>query len=300
MKLEAGSTSRNNCLCRSSIYCYQHFHPLKTTEAIQSIMARKCCSSCASGGIDDLPQPDDCMCGCGYFNGAFPIMMSQLLVLSGVLFSLAALGDCAFVEVSEPIGVSPNSGKFTTRRLGMLTFEKQDGQCYFWNDEYISVEQQIQYYIDNVLGSDWTATINLAVTANACGILLFLYLTSYCCSSQLRPIRYATGFMLAIVTTVLQGLTFLVYGTQWCSDNGCSFSRSAGSSVGAALSYFLAGLFFCATTDYPGTDAAAMAAAEHAHDKMVATNDAAAAEPVESRDSNFSLVEDGQQPWQTY
>lgn len=57
---------------------------------------------------------------------------------------------------------------------------------------------------------------------------------------------------MSIVMVIIQGCTFVVFGSAFCDDNGCTFSRSAGFAVGAMLCYFFAGIAFFATIDYPG------------------------------------------------
>ena len=57
---------------------------------------------------------------------------------------------------------------------------------------------------------------------------------------------------------VLQGfqaMTFVIYSPCYCDDNVCDFDRTAIYSVGAAVSYFLAGMCLVCTTDDPGEDA---------------------------------------------
>jgi hypothetical protein len=278
----------------------------------------QCCSCCSNGDSDDdtlLDQPDECTCGCGCYNGNIPIIVSHFLLACGIFLSFAALGDCAFVQVTEPVGVSLVPGKFTATSLGMLRFQMEDGQCYMWDDYYVSVEEQVQFYMEIVLGPDWYRSINFAVTADACGILVFLYLTSYCCSTQIRLVRYATGIV-AFITATFQGLTFMVYNTQWCEDNGCSFGRSAGLSVGAAVCFFLAGLAFFFTRNYPGIEAAAMAAAQRDHkiSGVAANDDAAASALEEGAPPHYSSVvivsggrqqqqqeqQEGRRSWQSY
>ena len=39
--------------------------------------------------------------GCAYLNGWGAILAVQLLVMIGMFFSVAALGDCSFVELDE-------------------------------------------------------------------------------------------------------------------------------------------------------------------------------------------------------
>lgn len=209
-------------------------------------MARKCCSPTGSPTSED-----DCMCGCGYMNGCCPIILSQLILFFGVIFSAATIWDCSFVEISY-VDETSEPNYLTQLRLGMWTYQ-EDGMCYWWWSSSLPVKDQLDWYWDEVLGPDWHASISMAYAAFAIGVTCFLYMTSYCCSAQTRPVRIVTGAILAIVCVTLQCLTFMVYNSQWCEDNGgCSFSRSAGWSVGAAGAYFLAGILFCFTSNYPG------------------------------------------------
>merc|ERR1712238_406219 len=85
--------------------------------------------------------------------------------------------------------------------------------------------------------------------------LVFLYVMSYCCSTQIFAIRFFTGLFISIVLTLLQGLgTYLVYASQWCNetDTFCTIGRSTIFSIVASCCYFLSGLLFIVTSDYPG------------------------------------------------
>ena len=230
-------------------------------------MAKKCCCSAAGSNGDQPPlRADECMCGCGYLNGPFQVMVGQLLLLCGFMFSIAAAGDCAFVETAVPVEVfasepDANGQGFqrVATRLGFFMYENSETQyCYYWSDNsFASIQDQIDFYINNVLGPDWFQPLNLAWAATSVSFLFFLYVTSYCCSAQIRPFRYMTGVFIGIVITVFQGLAFLVYDSQWCETYQCSFGRSAGFAVGAATCFFLSGIMWCMTKDYPGADAAA-------------------------------------------
>jgi hypothetical protein len=50
----------------------------------------------------------------------------------------------------------------------------------------------------------------------------------------------------------MQGLTFLIFRSELCSGGNCTFGRGAGFSVAAIFAFFMAGLCFAMTKDYPG------------------------------------------------
>jgi hypothetical protein len=268
-----------------------------------STMVKKCCASCCGGPAHQV-RADDCMCGCGYLNGPFQIMLGQLFLLCGCFFSLAAMGDCAFVETAIPVTVYTTiAGEGFTRsatRLGFFMYENETGYCYYWTDGYFAtVEEQIQYYINNVLGNGWFASINMASTAVCVAFLFFLYVTSYCCSAQIRPFRFTTGFFIGIVLVVFQGLTFLVYQSEWCDIYQCSFGRSAGFSVGAAVCFLLSGIMWCMTSDYPGEEGAAAFATDN--NKSMDGAEQGAVEVEHGEEPSYAVTgTEGQNQWQTY
>ncbi len=57
---------------------------------------------------------------------------------------------------------------------------------------------------------------------------------------------------MAGLMTVGQACTFIVYAEDICQDYNCSFSRGSGTSLAAIVCYFVAGLGFFFTKDYPG------------------------------------------------
>jgi hypothetical protein len=191
--------------------------------------------------------------GCVYLNGPIQIICAQFLTFAGACFSFAALGDCAFAEVDNPLNIIPGVN-FPAQRIGFITFEGFDGQCY-WYDKFTDIvdpEDQLQAYWD-ILGTGWQKVGVVGYAAAAFSWYFFWYTTSFCCSSQVKAVRYINGFTMSVILTVLQGCTFIALGTGLCNnDGGCSFGRSAGWSIGAILCYFFAGLAFFATTDYPG------------------------------------------------
>jgi hypothetical protein len=71
--------------------------------------------------------------GCGYLNGVGPVIGTQMLVMMGLLFSLAALGDCSFVELGqrlflpEDLDVNLPIEVTQSQYIGFLTWQKLDG-----------------------------------------------------------------------------------------------------------------------------------------------------------------------------
>jgi hypothetical protein len=71
--------------------------------------------------------------GCAYLNGWVAILGVQLLALIGMLFSIAAMGDCSFMELEERLFFPPDLDenlplKVTqTQYVGFLTWKMLDG-----------------------------------------------------------------------------------------------------------------------------------------------------------------------------
>jgi len=210
-------------------------------------------------------------------------MIAQFLLLAGFVFSLAAFGDCSFAAVDDGSGDSSAGGGnrnnnvadwlfrndnatidtsgYALTGAGMITFEVND-KCYWYNRNYfpslgggpsvyVSTGDQIERYME-LTGSDFHVGRIFAGIAVVAGFLLYLYSTAFCCSTQIKAARYMMTFLLSVVLTIFQGMSFLVLNTQFCRDYSCNFGRSAGFAVGALLCYFFAGLSFALTTDYPG------------------------------------------------
>jgi hypothetical protein len=125
--------------------------------------------------------------------------------------------------------------------------------CYRYDQflDDIGRGDQIKLYW-HILGRTWQIAGVVALLSTVFSILFFLYTTSFCCSAQVLPIRYLNGIFLSVFLELIQGSTFVVFGSNFCDENGCSSSRSAGFSVGAILCFFFAGMAFLLTSDYPG------------------------------------------------
>lgn len=184
--------------------------------------------------------------------------MSSLHFIEGLCFSMGTLFDCQFATIAT--GFFPEgSDIFAMRRgVGFITFEGLDGSCYYYyndsQEDFVDaniIELIFNAYMD-FLTESWTGARAFAMIAPGLGWLTWLYMLSYSCSAQLQFFRYGTGVILSVLLVIFQGLTFLVFGTEWCSDKSCELSRSGGLSIGALFCYFFAGITFFLTKDFPG------------------------------------------------
>ena len=222
--------------------------------------------------------------GCGMLNGVFQVMMGQFLLFIGFWFSIATLSDCNFITLlsednGDSAGIVVREDGLKSNQIGLLSYlDIKTDQCYYWtNNEvqglsepittYDSIDQII-YYIQDVLGSNWYPVILLCSSATILSFLTFLYIISYCCSTQVRGIRLFIGLFISIIITLLQVIgTYLIYDSNWCNNNNslsldleeegsleleCNIGRSTIFSIVASCCYFLSGLFFISMSDYPG------------------------------------------------
>jgi len=222
---------------------------------------------------------DECRCGCGMLNGVFQLLCGQFLLFVGFWFSAATVGDCQLVELDEPIQVREDG--VLSNQVGLFSYQQtvdetgSDQQaspisCYYWFETIVGEEEpfgqldgadQLQYYLQTVFGSQWYPSILLLSLSTILALFVFLYVISYCCSTQVFGIRFFTGLFISIILTLFQGLgTYLIYGSEWCTNSGdeefgggyCTMGRSTIFSIVASGCYFLSGLLFIFTSDYPG------------------------------------------------
>lgn len=165
---------------------------------------------------------------------------------------MAAFGDCSLVTVDPGISVTEKSvGDLTVDRIGLLTFARPGMSTCYWYEDGNDPESQLQKYF-NYLGDDWYFLRIYAAVGASGGAFFFLYTLSMCCSSHVKALRAVIAFMLCVALALFQCLIFLVFTTDLCSEHECTFSRSAGWSVGAALCYFVSGVCYLLMSDYPG------------------------------------------------
>ena len=134
--------------------------------------------------------------------------------------------------------------------LGLTLYSWSRRTCY-WYDYGRNPEDQVQRYFD-LLGDDVNVARILGGMAATLSFFVFCFLLSFICSSQVRGARLFLAFFMACILTTLQGLTFLIFQSELCEGGNCEFSRGAGFSVAAIVSFFLAGIAFVFTTNYPG------------------------------------------------
>jgi len=179
--------------------------------------------------------------------------------LIGMLFSIATMGDCSFVELDErlffPSDFDVNLPlKVTqTQYVGFLTWQMLDGYCYFYNHGN-DPENQINEYMD-ILGTDYFELARYFAMGSAClSFVYFCYLLSFTCSSQVQGVRRFNAVFLSIALTGVQGVCFVAFQSDFCDEYGCTFSRSAGFCVAAMGCFFLSGLCFLGAKEYPGVN----------------------------------------------
>jgi len=196
------------------------------------------------------------MWGWAYLNGWFPIVAVQILAMCGMIFSIATLVDCSFVELDArlffPADMDENLPLEVTQTqyVGFLTWKKLDGSCYWYNSGS-NWEDQLTT-IHEMQGTDWEKSFLTTAMNAALSIVFFCYLLSFTCSAQVRGVRYFNTVFLCIVLTSLQSISFLAFTSSFCDEYGCTFSRSAYFSAIAMVCFFLSGLCFCCTTNYQG------------------------------------------------
>mmetsp|Transcript_118571 Transcript_118571/g.329558 ORF Transcript_118571/g.329558 Transcript_118571/m.329558 type:complete len:357 (-) Transcript_118571:331-1401(-) len=213
------------------------------------------CVGCEPRALGEGPS-DSCLCGCLFLNGFLAGLLSQTLLLMGMLFSLAAIGDCSFVTTNSRIllpgedfeGLPEDLTGF--KEFGMFFFARPNGECY-WYEEGLYPEDQIDWYI-NVLTPSWNVARGFSAIGALGGFFLFCYSLSFTCSAQAKGARYFTAFLLSAVLTCFQFLSILAFSSDFCQDNDCSLSRSCSWTIVAGCMYFCTGGCFLLMSDYPG------------------------------------------------
>jgi hypothetical protein len=195
------------------------------------------------------------MCGCFNLNGRPAVFFAQFLLFFGMMFSWTVLIDCSFVTVDTELTLGEDFAglPFTVAtNLGLGTFMKPDGQCYFY-DLGASPEDQLDWYV-RTLTPEWNVGRGFAAAGALGGIAAFFYSLSFSCSSHLRGFRYFTVLVSSVVLPLSQSLSLLTFNSDFCTENECDFSRSSILCLVSACCYFEAGLAFIVMSDYPGQE----------------------------------------------
>jgi len=210
------------------------------------------CGSCAPR-LQGVGDPDSCMCGCYNLNGTMPVFCAQLLLFVGMILSWATMVDCSFATLESNFTLGEGYAELPFQNitsLGLFTFMKPDGECY-WEQLQVFEEYQIDWYI-NTLTSDWNMGRAFAVAGGLGGICFFLYSLSFSCSSQVRGFRWFMILILCFVLPAVQALVFYTFWSDFCEENDCRLSRSSIFCIVSAACYFEAGVTFFYTSNYPG------------------------------------------------
>lgn len=200
---------------------------------------------------------DSCLCGFFYLNGVLAGILAQFLLASGLLFSVATVGDCSLIETTLHLDLpgeeffGQGEGFNYTTNLGLLFFSKPNGDCY-WYDIGNFPENQFEWYLNDAT-PDWHVARGFSALGVAIGLVLFLYSLSVTCSAQKRGMRRFIAFVSSVALACIQCLTFLVFPTEFCDSTGCRASRTASFCTVSACLYFWGGICFLFMSDYPGT-----------------------------------------------
>lgn len=232
---------------------------------------------CCQAKYTEPTLPDECRCGRGASNGLAQVLLTQLFLFAGLWLSGATLGDCNLINIDDPIMVRPDN--VTTTSLGMLSYLDPDtNRCYFWWDDNVVVDgstsvkdengneitaiytsttwtgnDQLNWYMNDVLGEDWYVAMGFSMVAYGLSILLFLYGISYYCSTQVKACRCFAGCLAGVCLPLCQGLGMMfVYTSEWCANEGCTIGRTTYFSIAAAVCFFIAGINFWMMEHWPG------------------------------------------------
>lgn len=207
---------------------------------------------------DKPTSMDACMCGCAYLNGNGAIFLVQLFGLMGSLLSVGSMIDCSFATIDPKTFDLGGGLEIEAMGVGFFFFQKADGHCYWYNEGggETSKQNQFQTFLDLIGDENGRNAFQiLTIFCAASSWLIFLYSITFCCSSQVKCIRYAIGFFMAGIVTIAQASTFIFYGRGFCQQNNCSFSRGSGTAIAAMACYVMAGMGLFFSSDYPGAKA---------------------------------------------
>ena len=221
--------------------------------------------------------------GRGGTNGIVYVLLSQTFLFIGICFATATIGDCSLVLLEEPTVVQSDNTTATT--LGFLSYrDAETDRCYWWsgttettadsstvpsdaNDTIIfasttvdsitndtnDTSNEIIFYLTEALGQDLRVSMGLCGAALCLGLIIFLYSTSFYCSTQVKGFRVFLGALVGFVMPLLMGVgTLMVHQSEWCDVLGCSMGRSTIFSIVAAISFLLSGIFYWSMENWPG------------------------------------------------
>jgi hypothetical protein len=243
----------------------------------------------------------DCIGCCRYPNGPIPLILAQILMFLGAIFSIESMVDCRFVNATThgnfPWRLSESLETYlpTDIRLGLgfYFWELRNGEC-SWDLEDDLTDDLMEDY-QNFLGGDWRAPRGMGMTALVLSCIIWIWILVFSCVAHLRPVRYVVAALCLLVLAVFQAVTFAVVTSDFCDDADCQMSRGARFSTGAMVCFFCSGLLFLVTRDHPGYANTAVTVTPVA---PVATGKGAGAhkehDPTEMEEQTVEHVEDDQ------
>lgn len=211
--------------------------------------------------VSSSRKKDTCDCKC-YPNGVIALVLAQILLVVAIVMSSASIIDCQFViadiEDSVPsslVGLVPGE----RQGLGFLIHEETNGDCRweYWGDrdDDENIENEIEDYVTDYvdwLGSSWKPGRGLGTTALVVGTVVTIWAFVFACVAHIKPFRYFMGVLVSLLLMSFQFSTLSVLNSSFCDERSCALGRSGGCSVAAGILFFLAGVLFFLTKDFPG------------------------------------------------
>jgi hypothetical protein len=241
----------------------------------------------------------DCAGCCRYPNGPIQVILAQLLLFMGAIFSIESMVDCRFVDatieniiedrhVPLPEDLESYLPTDKPRGLGFFFWELENGEC-SWDLEEDFTESLYNDYVD-FLGGDWRAPRGMGTTASSLSVAIWIWVLVFTCVAHQRPVRYLVSALCFLILVVFQSVTFAVITSDFCDDADCDLGRGAGFSIAAVLCFSFSGLLFLVMRDHPGNAEPAVAAAPAATAKGAVTHEEA--DPTDMEEQTVEHVED--------
>jgi hypothetical protein len=259
-------------------------------------------------------EKDTCECigCCRYPNGPIPLILAQILLTMGALFSIESIRGCKFVEaklemfpVHLPDTLETYLPTESRRGLGFYFWELRNGKCSWDLDDDLTDELMEDY--KDFLGGDWRVPRGMGTTALIFSWVIWIWIIVFCCLAHLRPVRYVVAALCLrpvryvvtalclLILVVFQGVTFAVVTSDLCDDADCKMGLGARYSIAAVFCFFFSGHLFLVTRNHPGDANAVTAVAA-----PVATGKGAGAgaheehDPTDMEEQTVEHVEDDQ------
>lgn len=229
--------------------------------------ARGDCRYCCCGGdcytaCGATAGPDHCrLTCCAYPNGTSWVLTSQLLLVTAIFASLAAMTDCQFVTavLDDTTDYSHEIPDFLLPTDGILDQERRGYGFYFFEDPNENVcfwvstnrydgDALDQYFV--FMGEEWLAPRATASLACGIAILLTLWLCAWACVAHIRIFRI---IVLAIIWGILvpfQISVLAVLNSEFCDAFDCRMNRSGWFAILAFALFLIVGVSMCFTRSY--------------------------------------------------